>query len=170
MVETFKFGALQRLQDGLVRQGVAVAADFAFHRHAVLEGVFGQQLAAERVDRADRHLVEVCGELAGLVQSLANAVLQFACGLLGERNEEDARRIVFLFLHELQHNALKCVRLTRAGRSLDQGIMLIFKLIPHVLRIRQTIVIGHLTPPPFLAAGPLWFQSSATCANSRNVS
>ena len=32
--------ASQRLQDGLVRQGLAVAADFAFHRHAVLEGVF----------------------------------------------------------------------------------------------------------------------------------
>ena len=68
---------MQGRENGLMLQLPIGSSDLHLHRHTILKGIFRQQFAAERMDRADRDLVEVRRQAVRLFENVANAILQF---------------------------------------------------------------------------------------------
>ena len=139
---------------GAVDEVAVRAAEFHLHREAVLKGVFREDLAAERMDGADRRLVEIRRQTPRFREDVADAVLELARRLLGERDEQDVLDVngMLLVRHQLQHDALERVRLTRPCGGFDDAVPVVQKSIPDGILSTQAfpdeLVVAHHAAPP----------------------
>ena len=76
------------------------ASNLHLHRNAILKGVFRQELATERMYRADRDLVKVWRQAIRLFEHAANTVLELARRLLCVRHKQQVLHALYLLLNQ----------------------------------------------------------------------